>query len=251
MLCIVASKKDKASKNMAEILLEMEKWREKNGIYMQDERIIYVIDDEHIYHDNIDKEVEAMGFSPDVFVFASRHSSKTGKKTLSVHPIGNYGKAEYGGKERTLVPSFPLLMRNALELLKEKEIEGYEICYEVTHHGPYMEKPCFFIEVGSTEKEWNDMKACRAVAEVILEMEEKRYEVAIGIGGGHYAPRFTEVALEKNVAFGHMAARYALDNIDKDMIKKMIDATPKCRHVYFHGKNEKIMEMIPPYLIIH
>ena len=251
MLCIVVSKKDVASKNMAKFLMKMEKWREKgDGIYEGDEKILYVIEDEHIFHDDIDKEVEEKGYFPSTYVFASRHSSKTGKKTLSVHPVGNYGRAEFGGKEGTLVKTSPLLMRNALELLKEKNLEEYEVCYEVTHHGPFLSKPSFFIEVGSTTIEWNDMKACRAVSEVILEMEERSYEVAIGIGGGHYAPRFTEIALEKNVAFGHMAAKYVLDYLDERMIKKMIDATPGCRYAYFHGRYKDIEEMVSHHLII-
>jgi len=250
MLCIVVSRKDVASKNMAKFLMEMEKWRERDGIYVGDDRILYMIEDEHIYHNNIDREVEERGYFPSVFVFASRHSSRAKKKTLSVHPVGNYGKAEYGGFDRTLVKTAPLLMRNALELLKEKEMEGYEVCYEATHHGPFMKKPCFFIEVGSTLEEWNDMKACRAVAETILEMEEKSYEVAIGIGGGHYAPRFTDIALTKKVAFGHIAARYAVDYLDEEMITKMIDASPGCSNAYFHGEHEKIKRMLSRHLSI-
>jgi len=251
MLCVVVSRKDMASRNISKFLLEMGKWRERRGIYEMDEKVLYVIEDEHLYHDNIDKEMEEKGYHPSTIVFASRHSSKARRKTLTVHPIGNYGRAEYGGRERTLVPVSPLLMRNALELLNEKDMEEYEVCYEVTHHGPFLQKPCFFIEVGSTEKEWRDMKACRAVAEAIMDMEEKKYDVAIGLGGGHYAPRFTEVALEKSIAFGHMAPRYAMEDIDEEMIKKMIDATPQCKHAYFHGKYEEIEDIASRYLTVH
>ena len=244
MICIVASKRDIASMNIAKFLLLLEKWKDKGKLYVREDMVLYFIDDEHIFHDNIDEEIEKLGYSVNTIVFASRHASAAKKKTLSVHAIGNFGNAEYGGKDSTLIPCNPLLMRNALHLLIEKGLEKYEVCYEATHHGPYLKKPCFFIEVGSTEKEWQDEKACKALAEVILEIEERNYEVAIGIGGGHYAPRFTDIALEKGVAFGHIAARYAVQHLNKEMLQKMIEATPSCKRVYFHGEYDKIKRML-------
>ena len=244
MICIVISKQDIASMNIAKLLLSMERWKEKDGIYLNDGKMLYFIEDVHIYHDNVDKEVESLGYSPNTIIFASRHASIAKKRTLSIHAIGNFSKAEYGGKDTTLVPCNPLLMRDALELLKEKGLEEYETCYEATHHGPYLEKPCFFIEVGSTEKEWKDERACRAIAETILEMEERQHEIAIGIGGGHYAPRFTDMALEKDIAFGHIAAKYAVPYLNEEMLRKMIEATPGCKKAYFHGEHKEIKEML-------
>ncbi len=248
MRCIIVSKEDIASINIGKFLLSLEKWKEKNGIYFSDDKIIYFIEDTHIYHDNIDKEIESKGYEIDTIIFASRHASMAKRKTLTVHAVGNYSKAEYGGKDRKLVLCEPLLMRNALELLKEKDIDGYEVCYEATHHGPYLEKPCFFIEVGSTEKEWNDKKACKAIAEVILELERKNYDVAIGIGGGHYAPRFTDIAFNKKVAFGHIAAKYAIPYLNEKLIEEMINKTPNCKKAYFHGECENIKRIVSNYL---
>src|SRR2546428_10273485 len=39
-----------------------------------------------------------------------------------------------------------------------REAEGlsYAVTFEATHHGPVLDAPSFFIEVGSTEKEWRD-----------------------------------------------------------------------------------------------
>jgi len=244
MICIVASMKDIASRNIAENLLSITKWKEKGNIYERDDMLLYFIDDEHIFHDDVDKEIEALGYTIDAIIFASRHASVAKKKTLSIHAIGNFGKAEYGGRDKTLIPCSPLLMRSVLQILKETAPKEYQVCYEATHHGPYLEKPCFFIEVGSTEAEWRDKKACRVIAEAILQMEEKNYEVAIGIGGGHYAPRFTDMALEGRIAFGHIAAKYAVEHLNEEMLKKMVDATPDCKKVCFHGKYERIEEII-------
>src|SRR5208337_602698 len=47
--------------------------------------------------------------------------------------------------------------------------EGYRVSYEVTHHGPTsLSIPLFFDETASTEKEWGDPVAGRAVAEAVL-----------------------------------------------------------------------------------
>lgn len=231
--------------NIARFLLSLATWeRETDSFYRSGEKVMYFIDDLHIYHDGVDRELSASGYPVDVVVFASRHASEAQRKTLTVHPIGNFGRAAYGGREETLVPSAPLLMRSALGFLKETRVEGYEVCYEATHHGPSLETPCFFIEVGSTEREWQDERACRAIAETILAMEEEPCEVAIGIGGGHYAPRFTDIALARGVAFGHMAARYAAGTLTDEMLERMVAATPGCSRAYFHGTYGKIEEKL-------
>ena len=243
MYCIIFSKEDEASINISKFVIEGRKWK-KGQLYVSDNFLIYFINDLHIYHDNIDKELEEKGYEVDALIFASRHASLQNRKTLSVHAIGNFGPAEYGGREGELVRCPPLLMLSALKILKEKNLEEYEVCYEATHHGPYLEKPSFFIEVGSTKEEWNDKRACKAVAEAIIGISEERAQVAIGIGGGHYAPRFTEIAFEKNVAFGHIAPKYV--RIDNNILLKMKNSTPGCEKAYLHGKidiEEKIKEI--------
>jgi D-aminoacyl-tRNA deacylase len=71
---------------------------------------------------------------------------------------------------------------------------------------------------------------------------EKEYPddspVLVGIGGGHYAPRFTDVAFQRNIAFGHMIPSYHIDTgaIEWDMIQQSLQATPNARGVYLHKK---------------
>ena len=83
---------------------------------------------------------------------------------------------------------------------------GYDACYEVTHHGPTeLRLPSFFVEIGSTEKEWIDDKAGLAVAESVLLADPGPAIPLIGFGGTHYARRQTEIALSTQGAFGHIA----------------------------------------------
>lgn len=216
--------------------------------------VMVTLNDRKITHEKLEEEVKReLKLVPEQAIFLSRHTSQTGEPTLTVHPVGNYGKAEFGGKDKTLVKSSPKMMAYLIRFLKknaDKEKLYHEVCYEVTHHGPYMTIPTVFIEVGSTEEEWKKIKPAEVVAKSVLELIEKyHYEekirdnipVFLGVGGGHYAPRFTDVVFEKNAAFGHMIPIYQIKagNIDDKMLQQAIDKTPHLKGVYIHKKSMK------------
>ena len=52
----------------------------------------------------------------------------------------------------------------AFYTLKKKLKLDYEVSYEVTHHGPSLDVPAMFVELGSSENQWSDSKAAEAVA---------------------------------------------------------------------------------------
>lgn len=163
----------------------------------------------------------------DVIVL-SKHSAVSGKKSLTVHSIGNFSLAEFGGKEKTLVGSLAKIQTNLLRGLNEKNVyPEYTVCYESTHHGPYVEKNVCFIELGSSENEWADEKAAKVVAETILDktFSQNNDKIVVGIGGGHYTPDFTKLALRKNYSFGHVCPQYALDYLNEDLLEQMITKT--------------------------
>jgi len=214
--------------------------------------LILTINDRKITHENLDKEIEEkIKIKPKTVIFISRHTSKSGEPTLTVHPIGNYGKAQFGGITKTLVKSSPKLMTELLRNLKKNADIAktyHKVCFEVTHHGPYLDTPTLFIEVGSTEEEWNKKKPAEIVAKTILDVlnlyhYEEDFEgdipVIMGIGGGHYAPRFTDIILEKKCAFGHMIPGYHINdgNINDEILEKTINATPNLKAVYIHRKS--------------
>ena len=262
VVLIISSTIDPASINIKNNILKQTTWKEINTFndnpVLQHTKmkdiILVTINDRKITHENLEKEVkDKLGINPKQAIFISRHTSKTGEPTLTVHPIGNYGTAEFGGKNKTLVKSSPKIMTNLLRILNQKAIQErlyHKICFEVTHHGPYMGIPTLFIEVGSNKEEWVKSKPAEVVAKSLIEhLKEYLYEedmpkdtqVILGIGGGHYAPRFTDVALEKNVAFGHMIPKYQIEegNIDDAMLEQSIEKTPNIKGVYFHRKSLK------------
>lgn len=251
MKLIIVSKNDKASCNIFQHLLKMREWT-KNGefngnpLYYHEDLCIAVINDEHIFHDDLDKELrDVLNAEIETMIYASRHRSQSGKRTLTVHPIGNYNKAEFGGRPKCLVPSSPHLMTEALRVLTQKKKDDdldYAVSFEATHHGPHLNTPTFFIEIGSDEKAWVDEAAGKAIAETILEAKPNAHPVGIGIGGGHYSPRITDVALERKISFGHIIPTYALPTMSPQMMDKVIEATPQVELAYFHRKGMKSQE---------
>jgi len=245
---IVFCRKDYASTVICEALSEQGGWDD----YGSDDLCTYLrrgddllmqLPEKHLYADDLDKRAEAMGFRPDVVIFPSVHSSGSGMPALTVHPIGNYNDAEYGGKDRTLVKAAPHSMSASLRAIRDEcTLEGFNICFEVTHHGPWLETPTYFIEIGSDMTNWTRKDAGELQASVIRDTVPSEYPVLIGVGGGHYAPRFTEVALGFKADFGHMLPNYQMENRSDEEISLMLSHAAEASGTelaYLHRKSMK------------
>ncbi|MCD6414764.1 MAG: hypothetical protein J7L23_04035 [Candidatus Diapherotrites archaeon] len=229
MKAIVFSKKDTAGKNIAKALIQ--KGFHENGktfsgspIYENKDLLLFSIEEEAIFGDSLNDFI--MEYNPELLVVASKHKSESGRPTLSVHPTGNYHEAKYGGEPKTLQATNANAMRNVFLYLLNETPKGYELSLEATHHGPTdIRVPLFFAEVGSTEKQWQDLEAADFLAEAILNGLESKEEAeaVIGFGGGHYCPTFTK--MESEVAFGHICPKYSVDFIDVALVKQMVEQT--------------------------
>jgi len=226
MKLIVASKADQASMNIREALLKNYDFRKNGDFYRLKDLLLKTIDDAHIYHDNIDKEVEKeVDEKIERVVFISKHSSERAIDCLTCHPIGNFSRAEIGGKSFEVVPTDAGLMT---EVVRNMLSSRFRVSFECTHHGPYLESKTFFAEIGSDEKSWNDKEKGETVANALMQAIKKDVKkdiTAIAIGGGHYMPSPTEVIKKKEVAFGHMIPNYFLNSYKEciDMIMKKED----------------------------
>ncbi len=171
----------------------------------------------------------------DFVVFASRHRSKSGKPTFTVHATGNYGAAEYGGMPAQLSLTSARMIKILLKQIARNVLEDYAVSLEVTHHGPTdLRMPSAFIEIGSSEVQWSDREAAAFIAECIQngirEYQEGKYLnddtiPCIAFGGTHYAPKFTRYMLETNHATSHICPKYAADILTEDLIHQMITKT--------------------------
>lgn len=238
MILIVASNNDPASLNIKKQILSHYHFRETRETYQEN----------MIYTNNLDgKDIELITLNqesvysqdlttffkqPELVIFVSRHSSASGTPTLSVHTPGNLGQAEFGGKTKNVSISPANTMREALKemaRLKDELRLDYEVSYEATHHGPSLNVPAFFAELGSTQIQWNDLLAAEAVAEAVMAAISKfgifQAEAVLGIGGPHYNPKFTKMALQNEVAFGHIIPKHSLSETNTDMIQQCIKKT--------------------------
>jgi D-aminoacyl-tRNA deacylase len=123
-------------------------------------------------------------------------------------------------------------MRDALKTmsrLKEEMQLEYEVSYECTHHGPSLNVPAMFAELGSSLEQWGDVKAAEAVAHAavaaISNFDKSEARTVLGIGGPHYNMKFTRMALESQVAFGHMIPKHAIPSIDIEMLRQCVART--------------------------
>lgn len=265
MILIVVSKPDPASINIQSQLLDIGNWEEQEDLSFNDNPVyvnktegfefwMVTINHRHLDYDNIDLDLQIhLKLRPETIIYASRHRSASGMRTLTVHPVGNFEtSAEYGGKPQELVMASPYLMTNAYRILynKVKSVQQsqqfeYSVSFEATHHGPYLETPTFFIEIGSDEDAWVDVESAKLIAETILELKpqeaRERYPVALGVGGGHYTPRISDVVRAKKLVVGHMLPTYAIGTevsamISEEILQTALKKTPEATLVYFHRK---------------
>lgn len=225
---IVFSKKDPAGLNMFDSFKDMgfkpnQEHFNNNAVFQKDDLVLVPIEPDIVYPAELDLLAEK--FDLEYIVMASRHKSKSGKPALTCHATGNYGKAEFGGNPAELQYTIANPMRNIFLELVDCPLE-YEVTLEATHHGPTKFKvPLFFVELGSSEKEWADTEAAAFVANSIVNgcNSKDKTEVGIGFGGGHYMPKCTP--LMEEVAFGHTCAKYAFEELTEGLIRQMVEKT--------------------------
>ncbi|MEK6988222.1 MAG: D-aminoacyl-tRNA deacylase [Candidatus Thermoplasmatota archaeon] len=244
MRVLVASEPDAASVNQRSALLALTPWAEAGTFegapaYRHGEWALLTIRELHLERDHLDRDIEsAMGERPELIVYLSKHRSESRTPSLTVHPIGNPKGAEFGGRPGTFVPASPLWMTAALRRLRVEAQElPYEVTFEATHHGPYLETPTFFIEQGSTAREWEDLEASKAIARTLLDLRPADAPVALGLGGGHYVPRHSDLAVARRIAFGHLLPSHALEGLPPERIDAAIGRTPGASLAYLHRKS--------------
>jgi D-aminoacyl-tRNA deacylase len=254
MILIAASQLDIASLNIKQQILNHYPFSETNQSFQQNPTYKAEINNQKITLITLNQESVTAQNLPQAFpeaqliVFISRHSSQSGKPTLTVHTPGNFADAELGGLPKTVSTCPAVAMKDALKALatqKEQLSLNYEVSYEVTHHGPSLNAPAMFVELGSSEPQWRDTLAAEAVAHAAMSaiqtFNPKPTESAvIGIGGTHYNQKFTRLALEGEAVFGHMIPKYAVANINADMLSQCIERTlEKVSHALLDWKGIK------------
>lgn len=245
-ILLISTKKDSASFNFYKTLVSKEfEFKEiedtlwvldkKNKIYLT------LIEKETLYLE--EKEIENKIEKIDRIIFLSKHAtlSEIKPKIISAHAVGNWKENKFGGKKSTLVNTDAILLREILYNLKQNKPKNlkYEVTQEATHHGPFLNKPSIFLEIGSDTVSWNDTLAlnyiCKELIKVLADYNPKNFKKnnwkeAVGYGGSHYCTKFNKPTfdLENKYCFGHIIPDYAISQIkDKIELKKIIEEAKK------------------------
>jgi D-aminoacyl-tRNA deacylase len=182
---------------------------------------IIALEKDTIYSEGINVENYPELKEIDFLFFASTHKSKKGDPSLCLHVAGNWRGADLGGKDSKVCLTSAFVMKYLFQKLdenakKEDIYNKYKISMEATHHGPLVDIPSCFIELGSLDKEWRDVRAARVIADTILclgdvefsDLNKRGWEAVICIGGGHYCLNFNRIQLKSNYAIGHVIPDY-------------------------------------------
>jgi D-aminoacyl-tRNA deacylase len=229
---IVCSLNDSAGTNIRERLIEKFDFRdsgqvfEDSPIYEADGVLIVSSSREIIFVDGLD---ERLG-QETRYVFASRHVAESGIPSLTAHFTGNFGEASFGGKDREISYYSPALLKNYMTALfskRNKIPDSYNITIEATHHGPTsLRSSVLFVELGSTDVQWEDTETAGFIAESIMEAirSERSYEkCGIGIGGTHYPEKLNKIVLDTDIAIGPAVPKYSLEYFDAGMVSQILE----------------------------
>lgn len=240
MILIVASNKDTASLNIRKQMLSDYDFKEKKREFQSNPAYETTIGTNTVELITLNDESAQAQYLPTLFkglnlvIFISKHSSISGTPTLSVHAPGNLAEAELGGIAHMVSISPANCMREALKAMMKLKDElrlDYQVCYEGTHHGPSLDVPTMFAELGGSQRQWADTKAAEVVAHAAMEavgkFESSPAKTVLGIGGPHYNARFTNMALNKELAFGHIIPKYAVSQVNTNIIRHCVERTLK------------------------
>jgi D-aminoacyl-tRNA deacylase len=233
---IVASKRDIAAQNIARELMRLKEFQPVSGIsddlFRHGEVYLKHVDSDGIYTESL-----GVDFKIDVVIFASRHQSESGARTLTAHWPGNpTSGANFGGRPKSLALADPPRLRTALLALDEAAAArrlNFAVSLEATHHGPTeVGVPTLFVEIGSEEEEWSDTQAAVAVAEAIWKAatEPVSGKSAVGFGGGHYCNKQSQAVRADGYAFGHILSKYFFEEYDENVVRMAFSRTKgECR----------------------
>ena len=245
---LVAYKNDPAGNNMAKFLSQdLEKM---NGVFRGEKFDVLITTSPVISADWLEEK-----FDYDGYVFLSKHAAESGTLALTCHSTGNFDVAKFGGNSQQVAIPFPSFQKTYLQNLwkNRTDFPDFQITIEATHHGPTdLNKPSIFIEIGTTQKQWNDVELCNSIAQIVKKTFEKplqQFPSAVCFGGTHYSQKFTNEIINGKFALGTVIPKHAIEFLEQSLfqhiIERNIDAQVALLDWNSLGKNkQKVVELL-------
>ncbi len=233
---IVGSLMDPAAVNMARHIVDEYGFNDAEPMAGADESFISGDVSLHMINMEAWKYAGADGLGCDLLVFVSKHRSAKGIPALTTHSLGNWNdRNDLGGEPHKLSAAAPVEMLGTLRRLSGVDVAVAKV-YEATHHGPLLNTPSLFVELGGSDEMIGNVELAHKIGKVTygavlsaldgVEAYDKR---VIGIGSNHYPEKFSRMALERGYAFSYIFPKYAMLNADgsdnQGMIGKAVEMT--------------------------
>ena len=218
---LVAFKNDPAGHNMAKFISQS--MNRDGDIYHGKNFDLIEIDSPSISADWLDEKYDYDGF-----IFLSKHAAESRKLALTCHSTGNFDEAKFGGNNNEISIPYPNFQKQYMQNLwnARDSFLDFQITIEATHHGPtHLKKPSIFVEIGTTDSQWNDESLCSSVAKLVIDTFEKpshSFPFAICFGGTHYSEKFTKELLFGNYALGTVMPKHALEFLDPVLFEHLV-----------------------------
>jgi D-aminoacyl-tRNA deacylase len=245
---LVESGQDPSSKSISAYITEHYPFRSGDipGVLTYNGCAIYRSDARHLNMNGLEEALAGQGIKASSIIFLSKHSSQAKIRSLTVHAMGNIGEALLGGFPHQVSMSDPGNMSSALRIMRENPVEGFNITFEATHHGPLVMTPSFFIEIGTEKEDWENRSALNAVSKAVINCSDDGKGGFVGIGGGHYSPKITEYAVSNGINVGHILSKHTHEFLTTDMLKQCLGRTKGFRGflVDWKGTRGPIREMV-------
>jgi len=239
-IVVVCSTADPASLNIFERLLELVDWQVHSGYRSCGRFRLLVHDGRQTTLTGLDDRLAGLGLQPEMIVLASRHVAKAALPWLGGHFTGTIENGING--IASLSAAAPAGLYSFLHNIAKESLSGFAISAEATHHGPTdVKTPCFFAEIGSTEREWSNRKAGEAVARSILALKTGELPVFLGFGGGHYVARQTEIIFGSAVSFGHLFSNYQIEGVNSTVVEAAVQKS-NATYAYLDRKSLRSQE---------
>ncbi len=248
MELLVAFRQDPAGYNMAKFLSK--NMKKVNNVFRGEFYDLLIIETPAISADWLEEK-----FNYDGYVFLSKHAAESGVLALTCHSTGNFSEAKFGGNPKQVAIPHPYLQKKYLKTLwkKKDDYADFQITIEATHHGPTgLDKPVIFVEIGTTEKQWNDVTLCESIARIVdgvMKNKPKESPVAIAFGGTHYGEKFNKQIIEGEYALGTVIPKHALEFLDEKLFSHILQRNSMAKFALLDwtglGKNkQKVLDLL-------
>lgn len=125
------------------------------------------------------------------FLIIATHKSETQKQnTILIHHCGNYVDNKFGGNKKDFSLADPENFFSLYNLITKTDLKDLQFFVEVTHHGPTIDRPLVFFEIGPDDNAYNNKDYQNIYIDILKKhLEDKESKILnkfILIGSPHY-----------------------------------------------------------------